>query len=277
VALERGRGASVRAAVAILRLIRWPNALIAGAGVLVGAWWAGGDPFAAAPLLATACAVALAAVANAANDAVDRDIDRIAHPARPLPSGDLSVATAWRVVVAAAVAALLLAAAVGGPVLLATPIVLSVMLAYTPWLKPLGVPGNLAVAALASLPFLYGGWSVDRPGPTLALVALAVPLHLAREIAKDLDDAPGDAGARRTLPVAAGTRVARAALVVALGVFLGALGPFVAARPRLALLLIPAVALALLGAWRALRGRRGAPALLKASMVFAMASLLAAR
>jgi 4-hydroxybenzoate polyprenyltransferase len=151
------------------------------------------------------------------------------------------------------------------------------MLAYTPLLKPRGLPGNVAVSVLASLPFLYGGWSVGRPGPTLALVALAVPLHLAREIAKDLDDAPGDAGARRTLPVAAGPRAARAALLLALLAFLGVLGPFVAVRPRLALLVLPAVGLALLGAWRALRGRRGAPALLKASMLCAMASLLAAR
>ena len=262
---------------AVLRLVRWPNALIAAAGVLVGAWWADGDPLAPAPLLAAACAIALTCLANAANDAHDREIDRIAHPERPLPAGDLRPATAWWVAALAALAALLLAVAVGGAVLLATPAVVLLMLAYTPWIKPLGLPGNLVVALLASLPFLYGGWSAGNGRPTLALVAIAAPLHLVREIAKDLDDAGADRGTRRTLPIVFGRRAARAGMVAALLAFVAALAPFVAARPRIAPVLLPALALALAGALRALRGERGAPALLKAAMVCAMASLLAAR
>jgi len=37
-----------------------------------------------------------------------------------------------------------------------------------------------------------------------------VPLHFAREIAKDLDDAHGDASFRRTLPLRVGAATARA-------------------------------------------------------------------
>ena len=269
--------APLATAGAVARIVRWPNALIAAAGVLAGAWWTGGDPLAVRPLLAALCAIALTAVANAENDRRDVAIDRVAHHERPLPSGALGAVAARRVVVAAALLALVLAAAVGGAVLLATPIVIGVMLAYTPWLKPLGLPGNLAVALLASLPFLYGGWSVGSGRSALALVALAVPLHLAREIAKDLDDSAGDAGARRTLPLAAGPRVARAALLAALALFVAVLVPFAAERPRFAVLVVPALVLAGAGAWRALRGLTGGPRLLKAAMVCAMASLLAAR
>jgi geranylgeranylglycerol-phosphate geranylgeranyltransferase len=257
--------------------VRWPNALLAAGGVLVGAWWAGGDPLSTGPLLAAACAIALAGLANAANDAHDHGIDRVAHPARPIPSGALTVAAARRVAVVSALAALLLASMLDGGVLAATVVVVALMLAYTPWIKPLGLPGNLTVAALASLPFVYGGWSVGRPGATLVLVALAVPLHLARELAKDLDDAVGDAGRRRTVPIAHGPRVARIALVLAFLAFLSVLAMFISARPHLAPFVLPAVALAAVAVWRAVRGGRGAPALLKASMVCAMAALIAAR
>ncbi len=262
---------------AVLRLVRWPNALIAAAGVLVGAWWAGGDPFGARPLLASLCAIALTCLANADNDRRDVAIDAIAHPRRPLPSGALDAGAARRVVAGATLAALLLALAAGGAIAFATPFVILLMLAYTPWLKPLGLPGNLTVALLASLPFLYGGWSVDHGRPTLALVALAVPLHFTRELAKDLEDAAGDAATRRTLPVGAGAVVTRAALVASLAAFLGVLAAFAADQPRFALLSAPAVLLAGAGALRAHRGRRGAPGLLKAAMVFAMAALVLSR
>lgn len=262
---------------AVLRLVRWPNTLIAAAGVLVGAWWAGGDPFGARPLLASLCAIALTCLANADNDRRDVAIDVVAHPRRPLPSGALDATAARRVVAGAALAALLLALAAGGAIALATPFVILLMLVYTPWLKPLGLPGNLTVALLASLPFLYGGWSVGHGRPTLALVALAVPLHLARELAKDLEDAAGDAATRRTLPVGAGSVVTRAALVASLATFLSVLAVFAADHRRLALFLAPTFLLTGAAAVRALRGRRGAPGLFKTAMVCAMAALLLSR
>lgn len=265
------------AAAAVLRLVRWPNTLIAAAGVLVGAWWADGDPFTARPLLAALCAIALACVANADNDRHDVAIDRRAHPERPLPSGAIGGVAARRVVYGASVAALLLALAAGGAIVIATPLVLLLMLAYSPCLKPLGLPGNLTVALLASLPFLYGGWSVGHGRATLALVALAMPLHLAREIGKDLEDADADAGARRTLPIAAGPAVARRALVVSVAAFLVVLAWFAEDRPRFVLLLIPALLLVAAGTWMALAARRGAPGLFKTAMVCAMAALLLSR
>ena len=262
---------------AVLRLVRWPNALIAAAGVLVGAWWAGGDPLGARPLLASLCAIALTCLANADNDRRDVAIDVVAHPRRPLASGALDASVARRVVAGATLAALLFALGAGGTIALATPFVIVLMLVYTPWLKPLGLPGNLTVALLASLPFLYGGWSVGSGRPTLALVALAVPLHLARELAKDLEDAEGDAATRRTLPVGAGSVVTRAALVVSLAAFLGVLAAFVEDHRRFALLVAPALLLAGAGAVRSLSGRRGAPRLLKAAMLCAMAALVLSR
>jgi 4-hydroxybenzoate polyprenyltransferase len=129
---------------------------------------------------------------------------------------------------------------------------------------------------LASLPFAYGAWSVGRPLDALPLVAVAVPLHLAREIAKDLDDAEADAPTRRTLPVTHGVATTRAILLGAVTLFLVALGPLVVRRPQLAAFVIPALVLAAVATARAWRGERGGPSLYKAAMACAMASLVLA-
>ena len=261
---------------AILSLIRWENALLSALGVLLGAWWAHGSVLAPQTLAAAAVAIALTAVANAENDYQDRAIDRVAHPHRPLPSGALRPVHARITVATAAVAALLLSAALDPALAGVTAAIIVVMLLYSRVLKARGLPGNLTVAVMASLPFVYGAWTTGRPAAALPLVAVAVPLHLAREIAKDMEDSDADAATRRTLPVAHGHHAARLALVAALAVFVAALWPLIAARPRLAGLVVPAMALTGFATVRAWQGHRGGPVLFKAAMACAMASLVLA-
>ena len=262
---------------AIASLVRWPNALIAAAGVAVGAWWAGGrldDVRVAAAMVA---AIALAAFANTVNDIHDIEIDRVAHPDRPLPRGLLSVGAARTVGATAAVVALIAGISASRALGAVTAGVLVAMYLYSRAFKRFGLPGNIVVAVIASLPFLYGGWAADNPRAALTLVALAIPLHLAREIAKDLDDAPADAGRRATLPVRHGVVASRVALMVALLAFCAMLVPWVQRWPRFALLVAPALLMCALGASRALHGDRGAPIRFKAAMLLAMASLVALR
>ena len=264
-------------APAVLALVRWENALISAAGVGLGAWWAGGPALGRRAVIAAGAAAALAGVANAYNDYRDREIDAVAHPARPLPRGLLVPRDA--VVVAAACAALGIAlAAAARPALGALSVaVVGAMLVYSARLKRRGLPGNLLVALLASLPFLYGAWSVGRPAAAAPLLMLAVPLHLAREVAKDLEDAPADAaGERRTLPLVHGAGAARAVVLAALVAAAAAAAPLAGRRPLFAALALPAAALFALAARRSVAGRRGAPRLLKAGMLCAMAALVLA-
>lgn len=259
---------------AIPALVRWENALIAAAGVWLGAWWAGRGAWRSV-LAAALAAIALTAAANAWNDIADVDIDRLAHPARPLPSGALSVRAA-RVVAWCAAAVGLALAWMARPALGAVSVaVLAVMWGYSPWLKRRGVVGNAAVAVLASLPFLYGAWAVGHPRAGLILVAVAAPLHLARELAKDIDDAAADAPVRRTLAVA-DPASARMFVLAALVIFVVMLVPLVLGRPIFALVLVPALVLCALAAGAVLRGRRGAPRLFKVAMLFAMIAFAAA-
>lgn len=261
----------------VAALVRWPNAAIAALGVLLGAWWAGGPVPARGPILASLAAVALTAVANAYNDLHDRAIDRTAHPERPLARGTLRPRDALAVTAIAALLGIALAAAARPALGALSVAVVGLMLLYSVRLKARGLPGNLTVAVLASLPFLYGAWSVGRPRAALPLLALAIPLHLAREIAKDLEDAAADAPVRRTLPVTLGARGARAACLAALAAFGIAAALFALGRPMFALFALPAFILCALAARRAVQGRAGAPQLLKLAMLLAMASLLPLR
>jgi geranylgeranylglycerol-phosphate geranylgeranyltransferase len=271
---------SRRAVSAALRLVRWANALTAAAGVIVGAWWAGwGD--AELVILAALAAVGLTAAANSWNDLADVEIDRIAHPKRPLVTGALSKRSADRIAMLAATGAVLAASDVSVVLGVCSVAVLLLMRLYSPWIKRAGFAGNLLVSALASLPFLYGSDAVGHVSRGFPLVLIAIPLHLARELAKDLDDREADRLARRTLPVVHGARFARGAIVAALlasAVALAfGLAPLVDSPMLLFAALVPAMIALALATGRALRGLPGSPAFFKLAMVCAMAALLVAR
>lgn len=258
--------------LAIARLARWQNGVIAAIGVMVGAWWAGGSLGAQRTWLTAAAAIGLASFANAFNDIQDEPIDRIAHPERPLPSGALTTRAAERVAWGGAAAGVAASLLVSPWMAVASIGVVTLMREYSLRLKRVGLPGNIAVALLASLPFVYGAWSAWRPLAGVALALVAAPLHLARELAKDLEDAGGDAIARRTLAVRS-TRAAKRTLLVAMLAFVGAVVLFSGPRPAAAVALFPATLLAALGSWRAVRDLPGAPRLFKSAMVLAMLSL----
>jgi 4-hydroxybenzoate polyprenyltransferase len=159
--------------------------------------------------------------------------------------------------------------------------VLLLMRLYSPWLKRAGFAGNLVVSVLASLPFVYGSDAAGSWQRGVPLVLLAIPLHLARELAKDLDDREADQGSRRTLPVIAGVQPVRVAIVVALIASAAALAlgvaPLVKSPALLLGALVPAMAALALATACALRGRPGSPAFFKLAMACAMAALLVAR
>ncbi len=257
-----------------LALVRWRNAVLAGLGVFAGAWWSAGrlTTGVGAGILA---ALALTAVANTTNDIADVNIDRVAHPERPLAAGAIDLEAARRFAIACSILAVAVAAAVAWWMAALTAVVVAIMWLYSSHLKPRGLPGNTAVAVLGSLPFLYGAGAVDEVGKGVLLVTVAAPLHFAREVAKDLEDAPADAGARQTLPVSHGARTARAAVAAGVAVYSAAVALLMTSYPLFALLLVPTIFLAVLAVRRLYHERAGAAALLKAAMVLAIGALVA--
>ena len=207
-----------------VRLVRPSNALVSAAATYVGYAVAAAPlppGFPAAPLLAAmAASVAFTAAGNIRNDLGDVDIDRAAHPDRPLVTGAMTPRAARVLAIAAYAAAVVAAWLVSWAALALVLVAIPLMEGYEQWGKGRGLPGNLLIALLTMAPFVIGGLAAQHVGPALlALAGLAALATLAREVIKDIQDADADAGARRTFvhrvgAVAAG-RLARGALLAA--------------------------------------------------------------
>jgi geranylgeranylglycerol-phosphate geranylgeranyltransferase len=215
----------------LLAIARPPNLVMSFVGCLLGSAVAlgsvssmlGPDSILIA-LQAAAIAVLFTAAGNTLNDYYDRKTDRVNHPERPIPSGQVTVRHAL------ASAALLFGLTIPwsfflrwelGVVVL---INLAFMASYEAFFKRTGVRGNLLIAWLVASLFLFGGLAV-YPDPTALLAVLVLALlaflaTLGREIIKDIEDVAGDTD-RETLPMLLGTggaaRVAGVALVAAVG------------------------------------------------------------
>lgn len=254
-------------------------ACVAVAAVLAKWPWGGEDG--ARVAIAAVVALAFAGAGNARNDLTDVAIDRVAHPSRPLVTGEISVAAARRVVEALYLVAFLGALILGTAALVLVTVAFALMESYERWLKAQGFAGNVTIALLAAAPFLIGAIAVDALGSlAVAIVAgLAALVTLAREVLKDAEDALGDAGARRTLAERPG-----AARAVVVGSLAGAvvLSPLpwwaterVLGLPYLPLIAVAdgAFALAAFARWSPARRQR----LAKAGMALALLALLVGR
>lgn len=268
----------------VLRLIRFPNLVIAAAGVVAGAWialaqlgWTGVMGWAALS------GMALGAAGNALNDLHDQAADAVNRPeGRPVAAGRVSRGAVELCVFGGALIGLAAAGLVSGLVVLVALAALAVMIAYSPLLKRRGLPGNLAVAVVAGLPLFYGAAAVDRARAGVVPWIIAAWLHLAREIVKDVDDMAGDEVAgRRTLPIVLGRGAAmRAAQLLALGfVPLSIALPWAAGYGAWYFVVAAAAqVLVLVVAMRLRRGQlAGASGWLKGAMVLGLIALIAGR
>ena len=278
-----------------LRLLRPANvalslAVVASGGALARGAAAFGPPFLAPLLLAMVSGALVGAGANADNDGLDAEADRVNRPLRPVPSGAVSADVARGLWIGLTALALGAAALVSGGVLAVAAASAALTALYNRRLKGVPLAGNVAVAAVVAAAPLYGALAVGRvDAAVVAAVALTFGLTLAREIAKDVEDTPGDRRAGvRTMPVAWGERrsvVAALAVTVAtlvalpLAVLGGVERSFLAYGLGAALcLLVAAWALALgLGARGAVarRAATSASRWLKGAMAFGLAALLA--
>jgi geranylgeranylglycerol-phosphate geranylgeranyltransferase len=269
-------------ASALLRATRPGNVALAALGTTAGAL-AGGAPIAAPPhvvaLLAAAAVGAFGTAAgNLLNDLSDIELDKNAHPERPLPSGRLSSTTAWVALVVLFLLAVAIAFAfhpLAG--LLAIVLILLLILYETRW-KAQGLPGNLLIAIAAGTLFPLGALIAHADiRPPLILGGLAALAHLGRELLKDAQDAQADAPHRRTLAITHGPHITRRAAAAALiaAVLLSPLPLAALDWPPLYLLLVtPAVILLLVSAMTGFHDPRRAQSLAKAAMALALLAFL---
>jgi len=216
------------AVLAPLRLVRAGNVVVSFVGTVVGALVAR-DTGVIAPagfwllvLLASTSTACVTAGGNVLNDLLDREGDRTNHPDRPLVTGAVTPGAARTLCVGLFVVGV----GVAGPVVVVRPLVGAILavavgslLAYEFGAKSRGFVGNLVVALLTGLVFLYGGAAAGNAVVLLPFAAMAFLATASREVIKDMEDVGGDVGRttlpkRRGMPVAAA--VARAAVAAAI-------------------------------------------------------------
>jgi len=268
------------------RLLRPANALIAAAAVCVGAVVAVGTSEAALQWQAVAFGAVVAflftGAGNALNDVYDRETDRVNHPDRPIPSGQVSPRAASVLAGSLFAAAILAGMSINIPASGLVLASLALMVAYEERFKASGWSGNLLIAWLVGSLFVFAGLCVygGRVEPLAIAASLAVLAGLstvAREVVKDIEDLAGDVD-RATLPRRRGIpfagRVAQAFLAAAvvlsvLPAILGILGPW---YPPL---VAAADAIFIYAAWHATRSPGRSERAMKGAMVVALAAFLA--
>jgi geranylgeranylglycerol-phosphate geranylgeranyltransferase len=129
---------------------------------------------------------------NAINDYVDHKIDAINKPERPIPSGriSLNVAAIYATIlfIIATIMSLLIGIIPGIIVVLSA--ILMFLYAYK--LKKSCLIGNLSIAFLTGLCFVFAGVVLQTVYLSILLGFYAFLMTMAREIVKDMEDVEGD-------------------------------------------------------------------------------------
>lgn len=176
-----------------LRLARIGNAVIAFISVEVAGILCGLNIMYSWNIFAAAVAASLVtAGGNTVNDIFDIDIDRINRPERPLVSGRLSVRSAKYFYIVCTIAGLVLSAAVNIWTLLIAIVAAALVFLYSLKFKRIILAGNLIVALVTAMAFIYGGAAVGDLRDVYPAAVFAFLTNLIREIIKDAEDVKGD-------------------------------------------------------------------------------------
>jgi len=153
--------------------------------------------------------VTFAGASNILNDILDINIDRKNQPHRPLPLGAISVWAALVYMLALYFGGIYMVFNLPQPAIeIALVVVLPTLVLYTPFFKRIPLVGNMAVAAVLGMVFLFSEAAFTGTVSTMLVPAwLAFGLTFIRELIKDVEDVEGDKlNGARTFPVTFGVQ-----------------------------------------------------------------------
>lgn len=192
-----------------IRLTRPVNLFIAFLSIFIGGFVTGTIQPLGKLLLACVSGTLIAAGANAVNDYYDYDIDRINKPQRPLPSGLVPRKGAHEFSILCFLAGIGFSLFIHLFGIIITIGSSMLLYFYSYRLKRTVLWGNITVASVSGLAFVYGGLAVGRVGEALIVGIFAFFYHWGREIIKDVEDIEGDRSVGiGTLPIRFGVRMA---------------------------------------------------------------------
>ena len=195
---------------AYVSLARPLNAFITFLGVCAAGYIAGAKAADYPIILFASCAAALlGAAGNCVNDVFDVEIDKVNKPKRAIAAGVVTESEAWIFAVVLASAGLVMSGFCGSMPFIIACFTTILMYAYSVSLKRIPLVGNLAVATLTALVFIYGAAVLSHPAYGFIPAVFALLTNFAREILKDVEDMEGDAAQGVvTYPLFAGVRPA---------------------------------------------------------------------
>jgi geranylgeranylglycerol-phosphate geranylgeranyltransferase len=168
--------------------------------------------------------ICTASAACAINDYWDVDKDRIDHPDRPLPSGQISLQQAWWAALILFGCALISAIPLGIYPFILVLVGAIVLWNYSHLLPYSGILGNLAVATIGSALIFLGSLVANRPFAMLYPAWFLFFYALAKEIIWDIHDTEGDrTEGISTIANRWGDRIAFGMVWGLLGVLLGSI------------------------------------------------------
>jgi len=175
---------------------------MAGFAVLIGAGMGSASALSTPALLAALAAFLICGAGNTINDYYDYEIDLVNAPARPIPSGAMSLGSAHAYALLLFATGIIVSTPINLPAL-AIALFNSILLyLYAKRIKRAGgLAKNLTVSYLVASPFFFGGVAVESPYQPLFLSFVAFTVNTAREVVKDIEDYEGDAGYLQSLPV----------------------------------------------------------------------------
>ncbi len=190
----------------IPRLFRVELAIFGMICVLIGGIIGGFDYLNEKLIIAMIAVFFITSGSMGLNDYFDRDIDKKAHPDRPIPSGKITPMQGLTFSIILFSVSLILSVFINTLCLIIAVITIDLLILYETILKNQGIVGNMVVAFIIAISFIYGGASVGRPEMSLNFTVLAFFLMLGREILMDVTDMEGDKLNRYTLPMRIGER-----------------------------------------------------------------------
>lgn len=179
-----------------IKLIRPLNCLITFLTVIVAAFIASENSFPFAIIVSGAISAFLVTAAgNVINDYYDIEIDKVAHPDRPLITGNIEKKRALYFYLILNVIAILISYFISLVVFGIVVLSAVLLLLYSFTLKRVILFGNFTVAWLTGMVFLFGGVLAGNIYAAVVPAIFAFMINFIREIVKDIQDIKGDLNA----------------------------------------------------------------------------------
>jgi len=180
-------------------------------------------------IFASLAAALVTAGGNIVNDIYDIETDRISHPDRALVQGLISKKEAFILYNIFNTLAIIVSSRLTDLLLIIVLISIIVLFTYSYRLKKIQLVGNIVIALLTGLAFIYGGFVSGNPVAAIVPAVFAFLINLIREIVKDIQDIEGDTKAGIiTFPIKFGFKKSKILILIfTISLILYTLYPFI--------------------------------------------------